>query len=74
MVNKENNQDKKEKKAKDPFSLIMKRWFFGLKKEFSRMSFPTKLEMLKDFITIVIVCTIFASLFFGIDMIVISIQ
>ena len=74
MIQEENKKNPKEKKKKDPFSLVMKRWFFGLKKEFGRMDFPTKWQILKDFITIIIVCAILASLFFGIDMIVISIQ
>lgn len=64
----------KNEKKKDPASLVLKRWFFGLKKEFSRMTFPTGLQILRDFITVIVVCVILASLFFGIDMIVITIK
>lgn len=70
----EKNKKTKEKKKREPASLVLKRWFFGLKKEFGRMTFPTSLQILKDFITVIVVCAILASLFFGIDMIVITIK
>lgn len=56
-----------------PFGLVMRTWAKGLGKETGRVAWYKRREILKDFITVVIVCAILAIIFFAIDMIIITI-
>jgi len=71
---KEDKKDKKEKKQRRPFKVVMKTWSKGLAKEASRISWEKKHDVLKDFITVVILCVILGAIFFGIDAIIVTLQ
>jgi preprotein translocase SecE subunit len=45
----------------------MKRWFFGVGKEFSRVSWVSGRQVWKDFVIIIIIVAVLALLFLGID-------
>lgn len=71
-------EDKLEK-LKDPnknrsAKLVLQTWSKGLSKEASRITWEKKRDVLKDFITIVVVCVILAIIFFALDMIIITIR
>ena len=68
------SKEKKEKKPRRKFKTVMRVWSKGLSKEASRVTWENKRDVLKDFITIVIVCVFLAVVFFAIDMIVITIK
>jgi preprotein translocase SecE subunit len=55
----------KTKEDKVPFKL--KRWVFGLQKEFKRISWAPRNTVIKDFFIIIIIVLLFAGIFFGID-------
>jgi preprotein translocase SecE subunit len=60
----------KVKKPKDPtktFSYRTKRWFFGVGKEFGRVSWVKRKHILQDFAVIVVIVAILALIFLGID-------
>jgi len=65
---------KKEKKQRRPAKVVMKTWSKGIAKETSRISWEKKAQVIKDFVVILVVSCILAALFFGIDMIIISIR
>lgn len=65
---------KKEKKPRRKFKTVMRVWSKGLSKEAGRVTWEKKRDVLKDFITIVVVCVFLAVVFFAIDMIVITIK
>lgn len=67
-------EDKKEKKQRRPFKVVMKTWSKGLAKEASRIAWEKKHDVLKDFITILVICVILGAIFFGIDAIVVALQ
>jgi preprotein translocase SecE subunit len=50
------------------FSFKLKKWFFGVGKEFSRIRWIDRNRLLKDFIIIIIIVAILALIFLGIDM------
>jgi preprotein translocase SecE subunit len=45
----------------------LKRWFFGVGKEFSRVTWTGGKHILKDFFIIITIVTIMALLFLGVD-------
>lgn len=60
--------------VKRPFGLVVRTWSKGLGKESTRITWHSKRGLLKDFITILLVCVFLALIFFAIDMIIISIR
>ncbi|MDR3249716.1 MAG: preprotein translocase subunit SecE [Mycoplasmataceae bacterium] len=62
-------KEKKNKTSKDKFSFKIKKWFFGLGKEFSRVKWTPKKTILVNFIVIFVVITILALIFLGLDFI-----
>lgn len=58
--------------VKRPFGLVMRTWSKGLSKEAGRVAWYKKNEVLKDFVTIILVCVFLAVIFFAIDMIVVA--
>lgn len=70
---KKDKKDKKEKKVRRPAKVVLKTWSKGLKKEAGRIAWEKKHDVLKDFVTIVVLCLFFAVIFFAIDMIIVSI-
>ena len=78
LSNKEKKEQKKtEKKAKGPWykrlGFGLKKWFFGVGKEFRRINWLPKNRIFKDFVIVLIICLFLALLFLAIDMILISI-
>ena len=65
---------KDTKSNKRPFKLVMKTWSKGLGKEAKRITWYRKNEVIKDFITVILVCIFLAIIFFAIDMIIISLR
>lgn len=59
-------------KGKRPAKLVLKTWSKGLSKETSRITWERKTEVVKDFVTIVVISVILAALFFVVDLIIIS--
>ena len=62
----------KRNKPKDPkkkFSYVMKKWFFGLGKEFKRITWPTKSKLVKDFFITVIIAALLVVVFLAFDQI-----
>ncbi|MDR2557319.1 MAG: preprotein translocase subunit SecE [Mycoplasmataceae bacterium] len=55
----------------DTFNFKFKRWFFGVGKEFSRISWPKKGSVLRDFVIIIIIVFAIALIYFGIDALII---
>lgn len=71
-VNNENTKVKTVTKVKDPkkkFSYRFKKWFFGIGKEFGRITWPNKSRIIKDFFTVIILVAIIALIFLGFDQI-----
>lgn len=66
--------DPTKARVKRPFGLVMRTWSKGLNKEAGRIAWYKKGQVLKDFITVVLVCVFLAVIFFAIDMIVIAMQ
>lgn len=77
--------DKVEKKIKDlndpskavvkrPFGLVMRTWSKGLGKEAGRVDWYKRRPIIKDFVTVILVCVFLAVIFFAIDMIVIAMR
>ncbi|MDR3163771.1 MAG: preprotein translocase subunit SecE [Mycoplasmataceae bacterium] len=62
----ENNKSS-PKNPKQPIRLRLKRWFFGLGKEFSRVTWMHYVDVIKIFITVIIICAIISVIFLGID-------
>lgn len=50
------------------FSYRLKRWIFGLNKEFSRVTWWSRKHVILDFVIIIIIVGILALIFMGIDM------
>ncbi len=75
-IDKKINELKDLEKAtvKRPFGLVMKTWSKGLGKETSRITWHKGKDILKDFVTVILVCAFLAIIFFAIDMIIISIH
>lgn len=69
-----NLNDPAKAEIKRPFGLVMRTWSKGLGKEAGRVTWYKKREVLKDFVTIVLVCAFLAIIFFAIDMIIISLR
>ncbi len=69
-----NLNDPAKAEVKRPFGLVMRTWSKGLGKEAGRITWYKKREVLKDFVTILLVCAFLAIIFFAIDMIIISIR
>ncbi len=73
---KKQSKKKKQKEKKEPLmkraNFQLKKWFFGLGKEFGRITWLKKNIFFEELLTVIIVCILFALLFFGIDMIIIS--
>lgn len=63
MSNKEQKKEKKQSK----FWFRIKRWFFGIGKEFGRISWISKKQLIKDFFVVIVVILIMALVFLGID-------
>lgn len=53
---------------KHMFSYRLKRWVFGLNKEFSRVTWWSKRHVITDFVIIIIIVGILALIFMGIDL------
>ncbi len=62
-----NNNVPKDPKKK--FSYLMKKWFFGLGKEFKRITWPTKSKLVKDFFITIIIVALFVVIFLAFDQI-----
>lgn len=73
----EKEQKKADRKAKGPWhkrlAFSLKKWFYGVGKEFRRINWLPKNKILKDFVVVLVICIFLALLFLGIDMILISI-
>lgn len=69
--NKEANKQNKEvqKTPKKSFSFRFKRWFFGIGKEFSRITWPTKSRVFKDLFVTIVIVVLLALLYLGFDQI-----
>lgn len=65
---------KENKSSKRPFKLVMKTWSKGLGKEAKRITWHDKRSIVKDFVTVILVCVFLAVIFFAIDMIIISMR
>jgi len=63
---------KDNKKKKEPFKKVMKRWFFGVGKEFNRINWTTKKQILVNTAIILIITIFLALVFFGLDWIFLS--
>lgn len=72
-LNKKTTTKGKIKNASKKTKFNLKKWFFGVGKEFNRISWPLKGKILEDFIIVVVICLFFALIFFAIDMILVSI-
>ncbi len=60
-------QNKKEKREKGSLLSRLATWFVGLKKEFKRIHFPSKKEMVKYSFATIIFIVFFALFFYAID-------
>lgn len=60
-------QNKNEKKEKRSLLSRLATWFVGLKKEFKRIHFPSRKEMIKYSFATVIFIVFFALFFYAID-------
>lgn len=69
-----NLNDPAKAEIKRPFGLVMRTWSKGLGKEAGRIAWYKRGQVLKDFVTIILVCAFLAIIFFAIDMIIISIR
>lgn len=67
-------KDPAKASVKRPFGLVMKTWSKGLGKEAGRITWYKKGQVLKDFVTVIVVCAFLGLIFFAIDMIIISIR
>lgn len=65
--------DYKDPTKHRPSGLVVRTWAKGLSKEANRIAWENKRDVIKDFVTVVIVCVVLALVFFAIDMILISI-
>ncbi len=67
------SEDNKSKvKIKDPkkkFSYKFKKWFFGIGKEFERITWPSKSRIVRDFFTTIIIVALLCLIFLGFDQI-----
>ena len=63
------DSNKKTKAPKKPFSFRFKRWFFGIGKEFSRITWPTGNRIFKDLFVTLVIVIIIALVFLGFDQI-----
>ncbi len=76
-MSKTNQSIVKEEKTKTPkttdpkkkFSYRFKKWFFGIGKEFGRITWPTKSRVIRDIFIAVFIVAILALIFLGIDQI-----
>ncbi|MGL5640179.1 MAG: preprotein translocase subunit SecE [Mycoplasmoidaceae bacterium] len=68
--NKTKKSNDQEIDYKDEKKHKTKRLFFGLGKEFWRISWPTNKKILNDFITTVIVMTFFILIFYGVGVLI----
>ncbi|MDR2821566.1 MAG: preprotein translocase subunit SecE [Mycoplasmataceae bacterium] len=59
----------KTKTPEDKISYKIKRWFFGLGKEFNRISWTPRKKMIFNFFVIIAITTIFVLIFLLIDFI-----
>jgi preprotein translocase SecE subunit len=50
------------------WSFKVKKWFFGVGKEFSRVRWIDRQKLIKDFVIILIIVAILALLFLGLDL------
>lgn len=57
---------KKNKVKKQCFSLKLKTFFFGLGKEFERMSWTSKSDLIKNFIVVICIVVILTAIFTGV--------
>lgn len=64
---------KKEKKPKRNYGESFRRFFFGVGKEFKRISWISKKEMFNNFLIVVFLIVIFALIFTGISILMINI-
>lgn len=64
---------KKEKKSKRNYGESFRRFFFGVGKEFKRISWISKKEMFNNFLIVVFLIVIFALIFTGISILMINI-
>ncbi|MDR2846857.1 MAG: preprotein translocase subunit SecE [Mycoplasmataceae bacterium] len=55
-------------------SFIMKRWFYGVGKEFLRIDWATRKKVFINFVIIIIVVAFFALLFLGVDSILVPLM
>lgn len=65
-------KDPNKASARRPFGLVMRTWSKGLGKEAGRIAWYKKHEVVKDFITVILVCVFLGVIFFAIDMILIA--
>lgn len=70
----DNLKDKEKAIVKRPAGLVMKTWSKGLNKETNRVAWYKRGGVLKDFVTILLVCVFLGIIFFAIDMIIIAIR
>ncbi|GMO15770.1 MAG: hypothetical protein Ta2E_06850 [Mycoplasmoidaceae bacterium] len=64
---------KKVKTAEDKAAYKTKRWFFGLGKEFNRITWTPKKKMLINFVVVIGITVFFVLLFLLIDFIILDI-
>ena len=73
-LNEEIKTLKENRIPKHRLNVTMKAWSKGLGKEARRVTWYGKRDIIKDFITVIIVCVFLALIFFGIDMIIVSVR
>ncbi|MEF9984938.1 MAG: preprotein translocase subunit SecE [Malacoplasma sp.] len=66
-------KQKKQKKPKKNYGESFRRFFFGVGKEFKRISWISKKEMFNNFFIVVFLIVIFALIFTGISILMINI-
>lgn len=69
-IDKDISKSKKIKTKK----YVFKRWWFGLGKEFKRFTYKSKVEILLDFLVILLVCLIIGVILFGLDMLMVKLH
>ncbi len=63
-------QENKKIKDKKPKENKIKRWFYGLGKEFSRTTWPSVGKIFQHLIIVILITVILALIFLGFDLIV----
>lgn len=69
VVTEDNKSKVKIKDPKKKLSYSLKKWFFGVGKEFGRITWPSKSRIIRDFFTAIIIVALLCLIFLGFDQI-----